>query len=284
MAGRNGSASLYSMWCQAALCYTGALDRSLLPFLRGFRMSTLHIVETSREGLGRWLRRARKTRGLTLAALAAETKIPRQHLDALERGEPSTLPWFYQRAEVRAVARAVGVDEQHAVARLEAFVPPVEPELPPAPEPERRVHSEYVLLMGAAGLVAWMLGWGPFERSDPTVAPAPVETFAAASEAEPLPPVQPLQLVQATNTTPVPQPVPIRVGTELVIRTEPEGAHVTVNGIGWGVSPVTIKHIEPGDKRVRLTMDGYKAVERSVAVDEGAREAVNVRLTEFRAP
>jgi transcriptional regulator with XRE-family HTH domain len=262
----------------------GALDRSLLPFHAGFRMSTLHIVETSRDGLGRWLRRARKARGLTLVALAAQTKIPRGHLEALERGEPSRLPAFYQRAEVRAVARAVGVDERHAVARLESFVPPVEPELPPAPEPDRRVRSEYVLLAGTAVLVAWMLGWGPFARTGSSIAPAEMPNVAAASAVESLLPVQPPPLVQAAETAPVPQPTAIRVGTELEIRTQPEGARVTVDGIGWGVSPVTIKHIEPGDKRVRVTMDGYRAVERSVAVDEGAREAVNVRLTEFRAP
>jgi hypothetical protein len=95
--------------------------------------------------------------------------------------------------------------------------------------------------------------------------------------------VEPLQLAQATEG-PVPPAPALGVGTELVIRTQPEGARVTVNGIGWGVSPVTIRHLEPGDKRVRVTLDGYAAVERSVAVDEGAHEAVNVRLTEFRAP
>jgi transcriptional regulator with XRE-family HTH domain len=249
-------------------------------------MPTLHPIESSREGLGRWLRRARKARGLTLAAVAAETKIPRRHLEALERGDASPLPTFYQRSEVRAVARALGLDEQHAVARLESFLPAVEPALPPAPEPERGVRSEYVLLGGAAVLAAWMLGWGPFARSGPTIAPA--VQVVAASAAEPLQLVQatepPLQLAEATDA-PVPAPPEaIPVGTELVIRTQPEGAHVTVNGIGWGVSPVTIRHIEPGDKHVRLTLNGYRAVERSVAIDEGAREAVNVRLTEFRAP
>jgi len=254
-------------------------------------VSTLHIVETSREGLGRWLHRARKARGLTLAAVAAKTKIPRAHLEALERGEPSTLPWFYQRAEVRAVARAVGVDERRAVARLESFVPPVEPELPPSPEADRRVRSEYTLLIGAAVLVVWMLGWGPFARSGSTVSAVPVQTVTAASAAESLPlppaqppPVQPAPLVQATDATPATLAVALDAGTELEIRTEPEGARVTVDGIGWGVSPVTIKHIEPGDKHLRVTLEGYRAVERSVAVDEGVREAVSVRLTEFRAP
>jgi transcriptional regulator with XRE-family HTH domain len=252
-------------------------------------MSTLHLVETSREGLGRWLRRARKARGLTLAALEAQTKVPRRHLDALERGEPGTLPVFYQRAVVRAVARAVGVDEQHAIARLESFLPPVEPALPASPEPTRHVRSEYVLLAGAAVLVAWMLGWGPFARSGAAIDMATIGATTPPAAEEPLQlaqasePVHPLPHFQAEDA-PALEPAVVRLGTELIIRTQPEGAHVTVDGIGWGVSPVTIRHIEPGDKRVRVTLDGYAAVERSVAVDEGAREAVNVRLTEFRAP
>lgn len=246
-------------------------------------MSTLHMVETSRKGLGRWLRRARKARGLTLAAVVAKTKIPRGHLEALERGDPSRLPAFYQRAEVRAVARALGLDERSALSRFESFVPPVEPALPRAPEPEQRVRSEYVLLTSAAVLVAWMLGWGPFARSGPTIPPPPVQTVEAAAVTVSLPAVQPPP-VQVPDATPATLPVARGAGTELEIRTQPEGAHVTVDGIGWGVSPVTIKHIEPGDKHVRVTLAGYQAVERSVAVDEGARGAVNVRLTEFRAP
>jgi hypothetical protein len=68
------------------------------------------------------------------------------------------------------------------------------------------------------------------------------------------------------------------------VSSQPEGARVTVNGIGWGVTPITIRHIEPGEKRVRVSMPGYASVERAVAVHDGGREAVNVRLREFRAP
>jgi hypothetical protein len=65
-----------------------------------------------------------------------------------------------------------------------------------------------------------------------------------------------------------------------VISTQPVGARVTVNGIGWGLSPVTIQHVEPGEKRIRVTMDGYRSIERSVTLDEGARQAIRIRLTE----
>ena len=96
-------------------------------------------------------------------------------------------------------------------------------------------------------------------------------------------------LPQARAAFTEPQPAvadvaPVPTSAELVIRTQPAGAHVTVDGIGWGVSPVTIRHIEPGDKRIRATMDGYAAAEQSVAVDDGTREAVTLRLREFRTP
>jgi len=38
--------------------------------------------------------------------------------------------------------------------------------------------------------------------------------------------------------------------------------------------------VEPGEKRIRVTMDGYKSSERSVMVDEGAQETVRIRLVE----
>jgi hypothetical protein len=68
--------------------------------------------------------------------------------------------------------------------------------------------------------------------------------------------------------------------TELVIRTQPEGARVTVDGIGWGESPVNIRHLEPGEKHIRVTMDGYTSAERSVVVGDGARETVRISLVE----
>jgi hypothetical protein len=46
---------------------------------------------------------------------------------------------------------------------------------------------------------------------------------------------------------------------------------VTVNGVGWGTTPVTIRHIDAGTKRVRVTLDGFDAVERIVQVGSGVR-------------
>ena len=51
---------------------------------------------------------------------------------------------------------------------------------------------------------------------------------------------------------------------DLRIVTEPSGARVTVDGIGWGQTPLTIRYLPPGSKRIRVTMDGYVAHQQVV--------------------
>jgi transcriptional regulator with XRE-family HTH domain len=65
---------------------------------------------------------------------------------------------------------------------------------------------------------------------------------------------------------------------ELLVTSTPAGARVTVNGIGWGITPLTIRHLPPGEKIVRVTKDGYAAGERRVQIGSAAGTAA-VRLT-----
>ena len=65
----------------------------------------------------------------------------------------------------------------------------------------------------------------------------------------------------------------------LVVSTEPPGASVTVNGVGWGTSPVTIRYLPPGEKRIRVSRDGYAAEERVLSLVSGRRATVDIRLT-----
>jgi len=256
-------------------------------------MATVHLVGAEhgwggeadlqshvRTALGGWLRRAREARGLTVAAVTAETKIPPRHLEALERGDAMGLPAFYQRAEVRAVARAVGVDEDQALARLQVVLAPVELPTSPPPKPAPRVGSEYTFLtLGAVIALVALVGLGQFERtsaSDQITNALTAEAWPLTSHIELAATASSPAIANAASTAALPASGP----TELVIRTQPEGARVTVNGIGWGVSPVTIRHLEPGDKRIRVTLDGYAPTERAVAIDEGVRQAVRIRLNE----
>ena len=61
---------------------------------------------------GERLRDARNSRGLSLAEIAARTRVPQRHLEALEAGDYAALPSpTYAMGFSKAYARAVGADE-----------------------------------------------------------------------------------------------------------------------------------------------------------------------------
>jgi cytoskeleton protein RodZ len=66
--------------------------------------------------------------------------------------------------------------------------------------------------------------------------------------------------------------------TELVVSTDPPGARVLVNGIGWGSAPITIRYLPPGNKRIRVSKDGYATEERVVRLAEGQLKMLEIRL------
>jgi hypothetical protein len=68
------------------------------------------------------------------------------------------------------------------------------------------------------------------------------------------------------------------VVSQLVVTSNPAGARVTVDGIGWGTTPVTIRHLSPGLKVIRVTMDGYVSQEREVRIGEDGIAAARVTL------
>ena len=239
----------------------------------------------STQQFGGWLKHAREARGLSVETVAFQTKIPSRHLQALERGDRLPLPMFYQRAEVRAVARAVGIDEQLAVSRLNAELAPAEPPPPPAPPTPTYLRAPYAAaIIGAVALGVGLIGWSSIGRTaareDVVKQPQPA-TAATAPVAEPAHITREVPQAAATATVATVQEAPATPAstTALVIQTQPEGARVTVNGISWGASPVSIRHLEPGAKRIRVTMDGYATSERSVSVDEGGSATVRIRLS-----
>ena len=166
-------------------------------------MGTVHVIGTpdgwarqaqqqdGRTGFGEWLRGAREARGLTLDDLTRETKIPLRNLVALEHGNLGTMPTFYQRAEVRAIAKVVGVDERLAVGRLDSAITPVvaqrEAKVRP---PERKLTRSVALValaLGALTLTATetgraMFGWiAEFERRTDPVSAADSGTTATGT-------------------------------------------------------------------------------------------------------
>jgi cytoskeleton protein RodZ len=254
------------------------------------------------ERLGRLLRDAREQRGLTLEQAANELKIPAQRLAAFERhGIPPGESVFYARAQLRAYARAVGLDDGVVRAELGGGLAPSAPAVPPveAPKAGRAGLRRIVIAVGSA-IVLVLIGQMIATRERPPALEPSSPGPSVAPLEQPLPPVE-IGPGQATPTTGLNEQVqetpsgesqangrqllevsspalPVAPVTELVIRTEPEGARVTVNGVGWGTTPVTIRHLEPGPKRVRVTKDGYTAVERVVSVATDRPRLLDIRL------
>jgi cytoskeletal protein RodZ len=273
--------------------------------------------------VGELLRAARERQGLTLEQVSRDTKIPRKHLEAIEHDHLAALPGpFYQRAQVRTYARAVKLDPNLVVARLEGKAPPPAVAANPLPAPARpatatRSRHHRVLLASGLVLTAFVF-WRAMPRylalngsmrvadaSEPNLPSSDTEATEATtgierSDSAQVP--QPATFTESTRSVDVDpsddrttaveaaqDDVPIapavvadraalRVATELVVATEPAGARVTVDGIGWGLTPVTIRYLPAGSKRIRVSKDGYAATELVVQVNEGERKTTDIRL------
>jgi hypothetical protein len=236
---------------------------------------------------GEFLRQARERRGLTLQQISHETKIPWRHLDALEHGQLNAVPGgTYRRGEIRAYAEVVGLDKTVALERLDRAL---QSSVAPVPAPSRssflwwnghRVQALLTLVVfGAAGVVAMRALSSP--ASDPAAAPrfAPLESqpvVLPSAQPSPFPVAVPSPAVvesAATAQSDASLAAPFEVPTQraglaagLTITSDPPGARVTVDGIAWGTTPVTIAHLTPGDRRVRLTLPAFSAAERVVRV------------------
>ena len=269
--------------------------------------------------LGGLLKRARERRGLTLQEIAKETKLPQRHLEALEQDNLAILPTgFYQRAEIRAYARAVGLDQTAVLAKLDAVLKPLQSS-GSTPErvrsQKRAIPRPYILITLAIITVAIVMFGRAISQRAPTVpsggnVPAVTASLPKVESSAPVESPEPAVLrreaqesvarvsTRATGTAAVAtEPAPAVSAsdkqvptdkavtpssaanvTELVVTTTPAGARVTVNGIAWGISPLTIRHLPPGDKRIRVSKEGYASQERVLRVDENRRQALDFPL------
>lgn len=126
-------------------------------------------------GVGRWLRHAREKRGLSMAEVAARTKIPLRQLAALEAEEYGTLPGgIFVRGHIRATAKAVGLDPTEVTEHFEeetkppavVAVPPESPEGDRGPrlrmaaesrqsKPNRHMVAALLILLSIVLAIAW---------------------------------------------------------------------------------------------------------------------------------
>ena len=236
---------------------------------------------------GDFLRQARERRGLTLQQIARETKIPFRHLDALEHGNLSDVPQgIYRRAEIRAFAQSVGLDQSVALAELERALQASQPRKQTQPSalrrPVRHLNRGVVAAiiglsaLAASALSLWTRGTSTLTEPQPSVR---IDTAASASATSTSPastPVTPAVAEPAVDS-PIPQAVvaveaplaalPSVEDGELTIVTEPAGARVTIDGMGRGTTPLTVAHLPFGLHRIRVTLDGHLGEQRVARID-----------------
>jgi PEGA domain-containing protein/helix-turn-helix protein len=242
---------------------------------------------------GEFLRHAREHRGLTIQQISYETKIPSRHLDALELGRLFEVPGgAYRRGEIIAYAKAVGLDRRLALDELERVMQTLESPEPPEPMVRIPVREPLglrpLLVVGLIGgaIVAVMM-WRAAASDDDSFAttaaqpsagvvssPGPSATADKGAAASPDP------AIGSGDAALEPPPIEINkdIRGELVIASEPPGARVTLDGIGWGSTPLTIRNLPPGAKEIRVTKDGYAASVRVVRLEPDTTTRVSIPL------
>ena len=125
--------------------------------------------EAAPPGIGAYLSRQRRLRGISLEELETLTHIPRRSLERLEAGVYDAEPDGFVRGFVRTVSGAIGLDPEDAVSRMLAE--------PASEGARRRVSPRRVLIalgfvLAAAGLVALAPGLLTSRREAAVEAPA----------------------------------------------------------------------------------------------------------------
>ena len=111
---------------------------------------------------GQQLRDARERRGLSLAEVAARTRVPQRHLEALEAGDYAALPSpTYAMGFAKAYARAVGIDEVALASELRRELDrlgPRQPEYVPYETADpARVPSRGIAVLGVGIALAVLI-------------------------------------------------------------------------------------------------------------------------------
>ena len=150
------------------------------------------VFDVATPRVGERLFRARTDKGLDLADIARDTRVPLRHLQAIEVDNHDSLPALtYSIGFVKTFARAVGLPPEEIAAQFKAETTkaaPVPQAMPLEPLDEARLPPRGVVAASAVGVIAivaaiWAWGGGVAENTPPP--PPPVEAAAPAEPAEP---------------------------------------------------------------------------------------------------
>ncbi len=188
--------------------------------MKRFRTPEAPPVDAAR--LGEELRDARLALGASIEDMAAQLRIRRVYLIALEEGRLKDLPSpAYAIGFVRNYAGALGLDVNDMVRRFREAASGKRQDLVfPEPVPERGFPAGVLVLLGAAVAIGSYITWynwtGSGDRTVDAVPPPPPRLESAVREGEALRPEGPAAPVpQAaappSPSLPVPTPVPVQV-------------------------------------------------------------------------
>src|SRR5688572_11815822 len=134
---------------------------------------------------GERLRVAREEKGLSLEDLAAQTRIPRRHLESLETGDWERLPApTYTLGFAKSYAGAVGLDRAEIADQLRAEMGGVRSETSAAevfqPADPARAMPKWLIFAAIAAVILFLLLFSWFQnRSLTEPEQAPVASQAA---------------------------------------------------------------------------------------------------------
>jgi hypothetical protein len=229
------------------------------------------------------LRSARLAHNLSLDVIQARTKLKRQFFEDLERNDLSKWPTspFYRESYLRAYATAVGLDQREVVEwyRREHEAPQAVDVEPQPSRPRRLTPVTIPLILAVTLVVAYAMGrWTATEPVPEKTAVASPSSIVGTSG------IQPANERLSDVVLPAEAVEPAEIEGELLITSTPRGAHVTVNDIGRGSTPVRVRFLPAGSYTVRFIRPGLPTVTRHVTISSSRpRAIVSAALSSLRA-
>lgn len=186
--------------------------------MKRFRAPEAPAVDAAR--LGEELRDARLALGASIEDMAAQLRIRRVYLVALEEGRLKDLPApAYAIGFLRNYASALGLDVNDMARRFREAASGAgarkQDLVFPEPVPERGFPTGLLVLAGLAIAIGSYVAWYQWTGSEPRVVdavpPVPARLEPAARDGEALRPGEPTPPPVAAPVLPVPVPVPVEV-------------------------------------------------------------------------